>query len=199
MGPPRGVTLATAEAMTTSSGLLSSRPRCSDHGLIVDDSGKCSRCIRKIEGAGARSLVGRAVVIALVVIAALLVYRVGGIVYEIVQARAGTASGGPLRASPVPAAQNGSRLVVYTTSSCGACRLAKSWMDERGVAYEERRVDSDDGARKELTSLGKGTVVPTFVVDEQVLTGFDVQGVRLTQALEAHGLAVTSSRSSPTR
>jgi glutaredoxin 3 len=136
-----------------------------------------------VEGATARSLASRIVVLALVAVALLLVYRVGRLAYEIVDARASTPA-----ASPVRAAQNGSRLVVFTTAGCGACRMAKAWMDKRGVVYEERRVDNDEGSRAELASLGKGVVVPTFVVDEQVLTGFDVQGIRLSQALEAHGI-----------
>jgi len=63
-------------------------------------------------------------------------------------------------------------------------------MSEHSVAYEERRVDEDDGARRELQALGKGVIVPTFVVDsDQVLTGFDVRGVRLSEALAKHGIA----------
>lgn len=66
--------------------------------------------------------------------------------------------------------------------------MAKSGMGQHGVAYEERRVDTDERAHQELAGLGKGVVVPTFVVDEQVLVGFDVRGVRLSEALKAHGI-----------
>jgi glutaredoxin len=123
-------------------------------------------------------------VLAFAIVAALALYRIGTATYEALASRATNRS--TIAAAP---ATNASRLVVYTTASCGVCRLAKAWMGERGVAYEERRVDQDEGARRELAGLGKGVVVPTFVVDnDQVLTGFDVQGVRLSQALEAHGI-----------
>lgn len=169
--------------MTMSSGLLASRPRCAHHGLILDDAGRCTRCVREEESRSTRSVLGRAVTLALVVIGVLLAYRVGTAAYEVISLRASTPA-----AAPVPPATNGSRVVVYTTGSCPACRLAKKWMGQHGVVYEERRVDVDETAHKELASLGKGVVVPTFVVDEQVLTGFDVNGVRLTEALKSHGI-----------
>ncbi len=139
-----------------------------------------------LPGVGALILVGFLVVLAFAIVAALALYRVGTATYEAL-ASGSSASRSPVAAAP---AQNASRLVVYTTGSCGACRLAKTWMKEHSVEYEERRVDEDEGARRELAGLGKGVVVPTFVVDnDQVLTGFDVRGVRLTQALEAHGMS----------
>lgn len=169
--------------MTSSSGLYTSRARCAEHGLILDDAGRCTRCMREAESRNTRSALGRAVTVVLVCIGALLAYRVGSIGYEMFQARARTPA-----VAPVPPATNGSRLVVYTTGSCGACRLAKSWMEQHSVLYEERRVDTDERAHQELAGLGKGVVVPTFVVDEQVLVGFDVRGVRLTEALRSHGI-----------
>jgi len=82
-------------------------------------------------------------------------------------------------------------LLLDDASTCARClREAETWMSEHSVAYEERRVDEDDGARRELQALGKGVIVPTFVVDsDQVLTGFDVRGVRLSEALAKHGIA----------
>jgi len=144
---------------------------------ILDDAGQCTRCQHAKETRSARSLAGRAVAIVVVVLFALVAYRVASTLRDT----------GPSR-RVATAAQPGSRLVVYTTTSCPACRLAKAWMEQNGVAYEERCVDVDQGAQRELLALGKGTVVPTFVVDDDVLVGFDVRGVRLTQALKAHGL-----------
>jgi hypothetical protein len=43
----------------------------------------------------------------------------------------------------------------------------------RGIQYEERRPDVDEVARGEMQQLGSH-VVPTTVVGERVLTGFDI-------------------------
>jgi glutaredoxin len=170
----------------TTIGLTGTRPRCAAHGLLLDDASTCARCARDAEVDNGRRAFGRLVIAAFALVAALALYRVGTATYEAL------ATGRSAQGSRVAAAeaQNGSRLVVYTTGSCGACRLAKTWMSEHGVTYEERRVDTDEGARRELAGLGTGVVVPTFVVDnEQVLTGFDVRGTKLSAALAAHGMA----------
>jgi glutaredoxin len=152
---------------------------------LLDDASTCARCARETDDHEGRRSLARLVILAFVVVAALALYRVGTATYEAL-----ASSRGASRASATAAqATNGSRLVVYTTASCGVCRLAKTWMSEHSVVYEERRVDEDEGARRELAGLGKSVVVPTFVVDnDQVLTGFDVRGVRLGEALAAHGI-----------
>ncbi|CAN5775402.1 hypothetical protein BH11MYX4_BH11MYX4_58140 [soil metagenome] len=165
--------------MTSMNAPFPSRARCTEHGLILDDLGHCTRCSRQKESHDARGALRRMVGIAVVILLALVMFRVVSMVLEALPSR---------RVAATATARGGARLVVYTTTSCPACRLAKGWMDQNGVVYEERRVDVDDGARGELTALGKGTVVPTFVVDDEVLSGFDVRGVRLSKALQEHGL-----------
>ncbi len=174
--------------MMTMDDRTGSRGRCVSHGLLLDDASCCARCAREAQAHDGRRALGRLVVIAFVLVAMLALYRVGSASYEaLTTSGASRATSTPLTTAP---AQDASRLVVYTTAGCGACRLAKTWMNEHAVVYEERRVDVDDAARRELAGLGKGIVVPTFVVDnDQVLTGFDVRGVRLSQALAAHGIA----------
>jgi glutaredoxin 3 len=76
---------------------------------------------------------------------------------------------------------------VYTTSSCPHCRRAKEFLDARGVAYVERRIDEDASAQRELAARGR-MVVPTFVVDDDVQAGLDARGVLLEQLLRRHGL-----------
>lgn len=172
--------------MMTIGGLPSSRARCATHGLLLDDASSCARCLREAETHDGRRTLARLLIVAFVIVATLALYRIGTATYEAFTSGS-SASRSTVTATPT---QNGSRLVVYTTGSCRACRLAKTWMSEHSVAYEERRVDEDEGARRELQGLGKGVVVPTFVVDnDQVLTGFDVRGVRLSEALAKHGIA----------
>lgn len=169
--------------MMTLNGLPGARPRCSSHGLLLDDASTCARCVRESETHDGRRTLARLLVGAFAIVALLALYRVGAATYD------AFATGSSRPAAAQVQAENGSRLVVYTSASCGVCRLAKRWMDEHAVTYEERHVDSDDAARRQLAGLGKGMVVPTFVVDgDQVLTGFDVQGVRLSQALASHGI-----------
>lgn len=166
--------------------MTGSRARCATHGLLLDDTSMCARCSREAGVQDGKRSLARLVVAAFALVAALALYRVGTAAYEAFASGARTASAASTSAA---AAQNGSRLVVYTTGSCPACRVAKKWMSDNSVAYEERRIDEDPTARRELTDLGKGVVVPTFVVDnDQVLTGFDVRGIRLSEALASHGI-----------
>jgi glutaredoxin len=177
-------------AVMTSVNGLPLRARCSSHGLILDDEGRCSRCVRESATQGARSPLARLVMIALVVVVGFALYRIGSASYDALTSARTARSSAHAQVSAGAQVSSGSRLVVYTSAGCGACRIAKKWMNENSVTYEERSIDNDAGARKELASLGKGVVVPTFVVDgDEVLTGFDVRGVRLTRALQKHGIA----------
>jgi glutaredoxin len=173
--------------MTMANGLLpTSRPRCPAHGLLLDDAARCSRCLRESDDRGAhKSALAWLVGITLLVVGAFALYRLGTAGYEAIASAREPRVGSTTTTSATP--EGNARLVVYTTGSCGACRFAKKWMDEHAVEYEERRVDTDASAHKELVSLGKGMTVPTFVVGgDEVLVGFDVQGARLTKALEKH-------------
>jgi glutaredoxin 3 len=169
-------------------GLHGMRARCGAHGLILDDAGHCTRCVREGEKQGARSTFRRLVTAALGCVLLLVLYRVTSIGIEIMGA-ARAARTTAQNDTQNGAAPSGARLVVYTTGYCPACRMAKAWMNDHAVSYEERRVDSDESARRELLGLHKGSVVPTFLVDnDEVLVGFDTQGARLTQSLQKHGL-----------
>ena len=67
-------------------------------------------------------------------------------------------------------------VVVYTQPGCGACQAEKAWLNEKGVAFEERNIRENSAWMQELVELGsRGT--PTTVIgepgDNQVLIGFD--------------------------
>ena len=62
------------------------------------------------------------------------------------------------------------RVVMYTTQWCGYCRMAKRYLAELGVPYEEVDIERvpEAGAQLEQWSGGYRTV-PTFDVDGQIL------------------------------
>lgn len=64
------------------------------------------------------------------------------------------------------------KVTVYTSNTCGYCHLAKDFLKENGVEFEEKNVSTDTVARKELMSKGF-MGVPVIFVDEEVVQGFD--------------------------
>jgi glutaredoxin 3 len=64
------------------------------------------------------------------------------------------------------------RIEVYTTAWCGYCERAKALLQERGLAYEEIRIDDDPAFRAKLLDLTGRWTVPQIVVDGQPIGGF---------------------------
>jgi glutaredoxin len=62
-------------------------------------------------------------------------------------------------------------VVVYSTSWCPACKQARSWMNESGIPYSERDVDTDRSAHDRLKKISGGTSIPTFDIEGQVHVG----------------------------
>jgi len=56
-------------------------------------------------------------------------------------------------------------ITMYTTTWCGDCRRAKSFMKERGVAFREVNIEDDPAAAALVIQANKGKrKVPTFEV-----------------------------------
>lgn len=65
-----------------------------------------------------------------------------------------------------------SKVVVYTSNTCPYCTMAKDYLKEKNIAFEEKNVQTDAQARTELMSKGY-TGVPVIVVDNEEIVGFD--------------------------
>lgn len=61
---------------------------------------------------------------------------------------------------------------VFTSSTCPYCTMAKDYLIEKGVEFEEKNVQIDKEARMELMSKGY-TGVPVIVIDNEEIVGFD--------------------------
>ncbi|MEK6874610.1 MAG: glutaredoxin domain-containing protein [Nanoarchaeota archaeon] len=62
---------------------------------------------------------------------------------------------------------------VYTTPTCPYCKLAKKWLAEHKVQYEEIDVSVDEKARQYITKKSGEVGVPQIEVDGKVIVGFD--------------------------
>jgi glutaredoxin 3 len=61
------------------------------------------------------------------------------------------------------------QVIVYTTETCPYCVRAKRLLEQKGVAYQEIRVDLDLTKREEMmTRTNRRTVPQIFVGDTHV-------------------------------
>ncbi|WP_085875320.1 glutaredoxin family protein [Peptoniphilus vaginalis] len=65
-----------------------------------------------------------------------------------------------------------SKVTVYTSNTCPYCTMAKDYLKDKEVAFEEKNVQTDKEARQELMAMGY-TGVPVICVDDQQIVGFD--------------------------
>lgn len=64
-------------------------------------------------------------------------------------------------------------VVIYSTPSCGYCKLAKAFFTEHNVAFTEKDVAADEAARDEMIAKTNQMGVPVITIDDAVVIGFD--------------------------
>ena len=155
--------------------------RCHVDGLQLDEYGDCHRC--QAERAHKAETASRRAFITLMALVASLAVLVGLFFawrhYE---------STAQQRTAAAITKANGNKVVVYTTQSCPACTMARNHLDAKGIPYVERRLDADYTAMPELESLEVRVLVPTFVVGDEVMQGFDPSGMTLARAMAKHNV-----------
>lgn len=65
-----------------------------------------------------------------------------------------------------------SNVKVYSSNTCPHCVTAKNYLNEKGIEFEERNVQTDPEARKELMAMGH-MGVPVLVIGGEEIVGFD--------------------------
>jgi glutaredoxin len=74
------------------------------------------------------------------------------------------------------------KITVYTTPTCDYCKLAKSWLRERGCEFEEKDITSDVTLLREWRSLTGGAGVPVVAHGNDFIIGFNEE--RMEQLLD---------------
>jgi glutaredoxin 3 len=62
---------------------------------------------------------------------------------------------------------------LYTTAICPYCIAAKNYLRNRGIGYEEVRVDLDPVRREEMLAKARRTSVPQIFFGDVHVGGFD--------------------------
>lgn len=71
------------------------------------------------------------------------------------------------------------KVTIYSTATCPYCKMLKDYLSEHNVSFEEKKVDSDDAAKREMMDASGGFLgVPfTLIVKEdgsrETVIGFD--------------------------
>ena len=64
-------------------------------------------------------------------------------------------------------------VTIYTTPSCGYCRVAKDWFRTNHVPYTEYDVSADQHRAEEMVRKSGQMGVPVFDVNGKVIVGFN--------------------------
>jgi len=79
-------------------------------------------------------------------------------------------------------------VTIYSTATCGFCKMIKSYLSDKGVKYEVKMADEDQAVAKELYEKSGQLGVPfTVIADEdgkeELILGFDRQKIDAALAL----------------
>lgn len=69
-------------------------------------------------------------------------------------------------------------VTVYTTPTCGYCKMTKAFLQEHDIPYEEKDVSADQALADEMMAKSKQMGVPVIDIDGQILVGFDQEGLK---------------------
>ncbi len=65
------------------------------------------------------------------------------------------------------------KIIFYSTSSCPYCTMAKQYVKELGVDYEEYDVGTDKERAKEMVKKSGQMGVPVIDIDGHIVVGFN--------------------------
>ena len=64
-------------------------------------------------------------------------------------------------------------VTIYTTPTCGYCKMAKEFFKENNIEYTEKDVTIDEEAREVMIQKSGQMGVPVIVIGEELAVGFD--------------------------
>jgi glutaredoxin-like YruB-family protein len=65
------------------------------------------------------------------------------------------------------------KVTIYSTPTCHFCHMAKEFFTEKGVAFEDIDVASNQEARAEMIDMTGQMGVPVIRIEDDVIIGFN--------------------------
>lgn len=81
-------------------------------------------------------------------------------------------------------------LIVYTSSWCPDCRVAKQWLKQNNLSFQEINIEETPGAAEEVIRRTGKRAIPQFVINgEWVQPYIPGQGFKYAEMAERLGVA----------
>ena len=65
------------------------------------------------------------------------------------------------------------KVLIYSTSWCQPCKLAKKLLQERGLDFQEIDIEEKGWSREDLFDITGGRTVPQVVINDDTIGGYD--------------------------
>ncbi len=65
------------------------------------------------------------------------------------------------------------KILIYSTSWCQPCKLAKKLLQERGLDFQEIDIEEKGWSREDLFDITGGRTVPQIVINDDTIGGYD--------------------------
>lgn len=69
------------------------------------------------------------------------------------------------------------KVQIYSTPTCPYCKMAKQYLSERKIEYQDFDVSSDDKAREEMVKKSGQLGVPVIDIDGEIFVGFNKEEI----------------------
>lgn len=70
------------------------------------------------------------------------------------------------------------KVIVYSTPQCPYCKMAKEFLKENKVAYEDIDVSKDEKAAEKMIEKSGQMGVPVIDIEGNVIVGFDKEKIK---------------------
>ena len=70
------------------------------------------------------------------------------------------------------------KVKVYSTTFCPWCKLAKDFLKQNKIPFEDINVENDPGKAKEMIKKSGQSGVPVIDIDGQIIVGFDKEKIK---------------------
>ncbi|GAI03868.1 unnamed protein product, partial [marine sediment metagenome] len=69
------------------------------------------------------------------------------------------------------------RVKVYSTSTCPYCAMAKAFLREKNIPFEDVNVGDNPEAAKEMVKKSGQMAVPVIDIDGKIIVGFNKEAI----------------------